>query len=606
MDDRTDEDFSQQPAIGEPGPRAGDGPRRAAPAARGLAWLAFLATLVIVYPVFLPTLSEINPWDEAAYINSGHMLVEGAWPSLAQNPASAALYGALYLIVGGSTLWMVYACALGRLALFALLWWGAYSVARRIDGLERPLVVAGLFALAPMALDMLRFPSDALFAGLAALALARGLDALAGGRARDLAVCSAWLGLATLARLDGLIVFPAAALVLLGARLRRPGLLRAALAVALPFAAVVGGAVALRFALTGDPATGVAGRTYENFESGQQLVFAGSGEGNPVIESRLEARRLFGTPEENRSSVLRAIQRNPSAYAERLTALARSLPREALHAYGIRFAVLLGLLALRGAAVLARRRQIAPLLLLAVWPAHLASAVPITLIREGHLQLPFIVVLSLAALGVETMLSDLRRGRGAALWAAALLAVMLYGVVDARIAVFYGALLLLAGAALCWALLRRVEGPAPSSAALLLILLCFGLVARGNYPAPRYPEFGRTAEAQAVTALAGLLPRGSPVASGAPGPVWAARMTYAGLASTDVPAGMSAERLLEWLAGQGVRAIYVDRSLSADLPALWGLIEPQIGAGLTRAFVAESGNLQILLLPDGAGEADPG
>ena len=129
------------------------------------------------------------------------------------------------------------------------------------------------------------------------------------------------------------------------------------MAILLPFAILVGGYILGYGFLTGDFSLGTMERTYDNFESGQQIVFPGTGEFNPVIESRLEARRLFGTPEENDYSVFNDIRRNPQEYIRRVKAALIRVPQDLLQAYGIRFTVLLFVLVGRGIFELIKRRE---------------------------------------------------------------------------------------------------------------------------------------------------------------------------------------------------------------------------------------------------------
>ena len=99
---------------------------------------------------------------------------------------------------------------------------------------------------------------------------------------------------------------------------------------------------------TGDFTIGTIERTYDNFEAGHQSIYSGEGEINPVFEAKQEARRVFGTPEENNYSVFRAIARSPSVYLQRVVSEASKLPRQVLNAYGIRLAVPLVRFAARG------------------------------------------------------------------------------------------------------------------------------------------------------------------------------------------------------------------------------------------------------------------
>ncbi len=73
-------------------------------------------------------------------------------------------------------------------------------------------------------------------------------------------------------------------------------------------------------------------------------------------------------------------------------------------------------------------------------------------------------------------------------------------------------------------------------------------------------------------------------------------MTYSAMGSTDVPKDKNDQEFLDWMVRQDIRAVYVDHSLYNSNPAVWELIKPQIGQGLERVFVAEQGDIQVLLV----------
>ncbi len=567
------------------------------------AWLGqpgvvlFLVNLFLLWPVFFPGFREINPWDEAAYINAGRALVDaGEVPGFAGNPLIALIYAVPYFLVRGSPFWLIYSDWFGRLLAFGLLWLAAYLVGRELPGPAAHLAVPGLFMVTPLAAEILSFPSDPYFVALAGLAFWRLLRFERTRQAREAAWASAFLGLAALARNDGLVLFPILAALLLLMAWRRERLRQTWLPALAPYVAIVGGFVLGYGLMTGDFRLGTMARTYDNFEAGQQVVLRRSGEINPVIEAKLEARRLFGTPEENNYSVFRAILRNPSAYLARLKAVAGSLPSDVLRAYGVRFAAPLFLLALRGIVALGRQRRWILLAAFLLWPMHLASGFVITLFRIGHLQFPFFVVYGLAAVGLGALLKDLQEGRGRRVWVGLLGALALYGWLDSKLAIFYGASVVLVASLAGHYLATRLGGGRAGLAAALLALLAGGMVLRGGYPSPRWPTIGATGEEQAVVFMTENLPRGSLVAAATPGPVLMARMRYAGLTATDVPLGRSPEAFLAWMRSQGIVAVYVDRALSGENPRLWGLIQPLIGSGLERVFLAEDGDIQVLLV----------
>jgi hypothetical protein len=567
--------------------------------------LLFLANLFLLFPLFLPNLSEINPWDEANYVNKGRELVDlGEWSNYAGNPLVSVLYALTYLPFRSSPYWLIHSDSLARVLLFSLLWWSAVLVAGRLKQPAAPAITAGLLLVTPLAAGMLTFPSDPLFAGLAALSLWQLLGYIDEPKPRHLALSSLFLGLAALARNDGLVLFPVFLLLALLLSLRARNwrsLGIAALAAILPFALLVGGYVLFYGLRTGDYNLGTLERTYLNFEAGQQVLTSPGGELNEVVESRNLAEQYFGSAEENGHSVLRAIQRNPGMYLERLSALLRSIPERLLRAYGIRFGAPLILLALRGAWELLHRKQYWLLAVLLLWPAHLLSGFAITLFRAGHLQFAYYIVFGLAALGLAALLERLLASAPRQLpdewpWLAALLAVGAWAAVDDKLAVYYG-VALFAGALLIIYLLRSaLDKQTNGLAVALLVILAGGLVLHGDYPSPERRVLGSEPREQAVLFLAETFAEGSTVAASSPGPVWMAKMQVANLTSPDVPLDRTPEAFVDWLRSQGIQAVFVDQTLSSGSPGLWALLDAQVGTGLERVFSADEGDIQVLLV----------
>jgi hypothetical protein len=180
-----------------------------------------------------------------------------------------------------------------------------------------------------------------------------------------------------------------------------------------------------------------------------------------------------------------------------------------------------------------------------------------------------------------------------------LLGLSLYGLVDGKLAITYGAIVLLIGLLLAWLAWDQMPPRPMSEGIALLLLLASGLVIRGSLPSPKIPEYGTEPAEQVLLYLVQHYEPGTAIAAGAPGMVYAARLTYVGLTDEDVPVGNSPVEFLEWLKGEHVQAILVDRSLFVDNPAVWELIQPQIRDGYERVFVSDDGDLQVLQIVNG-------
>jgi hypothetical protein len=553
----------------------------------------FLLNIFLIYSVFLPNLSDINPWDEAAYLSAGQTLIEGGeFPKLAGNPLTTVFFAFTYLPFRTSPLWIVHSVTLARLILFSMLWLGTYLVARQLSQFAPPVIAIGTFLVMPITIEILRFPTDPLFASLASLSLWQLLVYKDSGKRHHLAFSSLFMGFAALSRNDGLILFVILVILTVFLGIRKKELWRSMPFVLVPFIFLVGGYILVYGLITGDYQPGTMERTYTNFESGQQVVYSGTGEFSPVIESRLEARAIFGTPEENRNSVFRAIRRNPKEYFRRLTAVIKDLPRLVLHAYGIRFAVVLLILAGRGVFELIKRREFALLIVLCVWPLHLVTGFLITLFRPGHLQFPFYVILALSSIGLSAIITNLRSKNELSWISVLILGITVYSLVDNKLAIFYGGAVFLAGLWIVYFIETKQVGI--QKKALLMVFLIAGIIIRGGFPSPKIRILGSDPKEQAVLFIVENYLPDTTFAAASPGIVWTAKMGYAGLSSSDVPQDKSSSEFIDWLADQGIEAIYVDHDLSSGLPGIWKLIEPQIGHSLDRVFEVERGNYQVL------------
>jgi hypothetical protein len=198
-------------------------------------------------------------------------------------------------------------------------------------------------------------------------------------------------------------------------------------------------------------------------------------------------------------------------------------------------------------------------------------------------------------------LSQLSLGRERVVWVGAFGGLIIFGLVAEKLAIYYGAVILGAGGLAAVWLIRRSGSEESRWTGAFLALLVAGVAVHGNYPSPRIPRLGTIPEEQALIYMTQTLPQGSLVAAGSPGVVWAARMSYAGLASADIPLNRGPVGFLEWMRGSGFRAVYVDTTLSSENLKVWGLIADRIGAGLTPGFTAQEGDIQVLLIEDPSG-----
>jgi hypothetical protein len=562
-----------------------------------LAISLFMISLILNWSSFFPTLGEINPWDEAGYVKTGQELLQGKLPIFAGSPLTALLYAATNQIFSMSPFWLVHSVAAGRLIAYALIWLSAYLIGKRLFPLTTPIVILCLLLAAPFYIKMLRFPSDPLFMALAGLGLWQLLDFHQTKRVRPAVLAGVFIALSAAARNDGLVIF-AVALVWLAIMviLRRDRFIVVVGFVA-PFILIVGGYVLLYGYQTGRLDLGTAERTYDNFEAGQIAVYSGEEGLNAAVDAKREAQRLFGTAAENQNSVFKAILRNPAAYFVRLKRVCLELPSQIIKAYSGKWVVLLAFWTVWGGVVLLRKREWSLVLLLMLWISPFLSGFIITIFRTGHLLFPSLVVLALMAIGLSDYAQRCQNNKVFAWGLAAMLLLLLLGSLTSELVVIYAT-----GLSVVAMLLIRLGGRLRPRMSIqpafpLLLLLLVGIILHGPFPGIEKGSGELPSEEQALLAMIERLPEGARVIAGSPGVVFAANMTYLGLASTDVPVFSSANEFDQWMASQEVDAIYIDETLTVDNRVYWTLLQ-ELAGGYDVAFRDQDGRVQVWIRSD--------
>ena len=243
----------------------------------------FLLNLVLEMVHFFPTLGDINIWDEATYIKTGYeLLTRGVWPTLVGSPLTGVMYALSLWPVAGSPDFFVLGNAIARIFLFALIFFSTYLIARQLRPYASPWVMLGILFIVPVASTMYLYPSDVLFAGFSALAFWQMLAFYQDRQRHHLWWASGFMGMGMLARAEGLILIGVMLVVTLMITLRKKGWAHHLLAVLLPFVILVGGYVLVYGLATGDFDTGLAERTFNNFESGHETIYSQTGIFSPL------------------------------------------------------------------------------------------------------------------------------------------------------------------------------------------------------------------------------------------------------------------------------------------------------------------------------------
>ncbi len=375
---------------------------------------------------FFPTIRDINLWDDAAYIERGRMLAQGIFPKFSDNPLMALIFAISYIPFQHDGFWIIHTSSIGRILMFALMWTSVYLIAKQIPGIKWYVIVGAMF-VSTVSVDILENPSDSLYAGVAGLAFWQMLCYFNTRRTKHLALTSLIIGLAAMARNDGLVLFGVFGIIALFYLKSAENKLQHLAAAILPFVILVGGYVLAYGLVTGDYDLGTQERSYLAFQQGQmELTTAKPGcILGPVKCVEQEVNRLYGSSAENGNSVFRAIARNPSAYLQRLRQMFSNLPRLVHDAYGKQTFYALIFLVPLGIFALIRKKQIALLLVSLAWCLPILTYF-LTFFRAGYLRTPFFIILALASFGVLELVESLGQKRQW-LWITILLVLTVVG-----------------------------------------------------------------------------------------------------------------------------------------------------------------------------------
>ena len=565
---------------------------RVSPQALLVAALLLLNVFFVIFR-FFPTIKDISLWDDAGYINQGRTLLQGVFPKFSENPFMALLFAISYLPFQHDNFWMLHTVTVGRILMFILMWLGTCLVANQISG-PKWYIMVGLMFASTVTVDIMENPSDTFFAGLSALAFWQMLSYHNTRRVKHLALTSLFIGLAALARNDGLILFALFLITSLFYLKSSQNKLQHLAAAILPFLVLVGGYVLAYGAFTGDFDLGTQERSYLAFRQGQMELSPTDPACalGPTKCAGNAADVLYGSSAENGNSIFRAIARNPRAYLQRLVTTTSLLPGLANDAYGKRLFYAWLFLAMLGIFALLRDKKYALLALCLVWIAPLGTYF-LTFFRAGYLRMPLCVIFLLAGVGIIELVESLNNRRKW-VWLGILLFLTVVGVGRSLNYLYFSTIILLASMALgLWVTRSRSEFSYKTEL-ILMVFLAGGFIMRGGFTPPIIPVLGQIPEEKAILSLERRLPENSIVGAGAPGIPWEARMTYSPLSGKD----FLAKSPLEYytiLKKAGVKAIYVDNIVTNNTP-LWALIKPGIGKYYQLTFSGRSNSVLILLL----------
>lgn len=551
-------------------------------------WLllaVFGLSLLLVSPELMPTYLDINAFDEAKYIESGRLLLLGQPRNLAWGPLISLIYAPLHLVFGNSPNWFVLEARAGQFLLYAGLWLSTLYLALQMRRYTHPLVVAGVLFVSPGFFGVLSNPSDAVFASLSALSLAKLLAFRESGSTVDLAWGSSLLGMAILARFEGVILIP----IFVGAALFKVRVrvgVRDLAAGLMPAASIVGAYFLAFGLLTGNFGQGIGSKSYTAFVMNEPIP--GGGRPSDKYARSIE---LYGTSEENQHSVIRAALKNPRAFVNRLYLNALKAPDLYLDLFTKQFGPALGVFALLGAVSLALSHRYDLLAVFGLWalqPAVSLAFLPLHLIKQV-VYLPLVF----GAIGLSSVAANRHRlTRSLAL--ALLLLMALYGLLDYKLALTVAGLLP-AAALLLGRLGTQPSGQAGARGRVhLFLLLAAGLLLRPPFSFPNYARLGESPQEAVVHYLQEELPPNSLVLENLPLPAVAAKLREVN--DSEVPGDLeSAEALHDWLTSRQIRAVYLGSREGFDA-RVTRFLEEGMGTYFAVGFTNEDGSQRVFLV----------
>ena len=313
-------------------------------------------------------------------------------------------------------------------------------------------------------------------------------------------------------------------------------------------------------------------------------------------EGQLDARHLFGTPEENHFSVLTAIRRNPRAYLQRIVPLAKHAIQDTFSGYGWYFGLLCFAFAGRGVLDLLARKSYMLLATLLLWSAY-GVLYLVLCYQPAHLLMPFPTVFSLAAVGISAFSLHLDSRRERYFWSAGLVACAILAA--GRLGIPNGPLLatmiIFLGFWLIWLVTDWNDGVQNRRTIGCLILLSLALILMRFESPPKAQALRSGPDDKAALYLAEHFGPGTRIGAWGPGKIWNVKMEHVNM-SLDLRYIKSAEDVSEWMDQERVKAIYADDYLRTFEPSLWDILQKQANHALQVAFDAGEGVTQVQIL----------
>jgi hypothetical protein len=539
--------------------------------------IALVINLFLVAPRLMPAFGEINGDDEAKYVVSGHLLLEGYPRDLAWGPLLAVFYAPIHLLVGNSPDWFMLETWIGRFILYIFLWISIYYLALQFKEQAPPLIMVGMLFVVSAFIPIVENQSDALFVSLSALGLSKFIAYYRKGNLKDLGFASVCVGLGILCRVETIVLI--GVITILAIIYRRHAIIKAIAVALLP--ALIPLALFFTFSLLTVRSwnLGVGDKSYDSFEMNQPIQSGGI-----TQDPRHEARILFGTKAENNGSVLRAIVRNPPAFLSRILSSLKTVPLSFLTFFGKRVAPFLAFFALWGVYTLIKRRKIALLIIPLIWALHVVIA--LAFFTKHIVPQAIYIPLLLAGIGMASAFeNDLHPWERIVFLVASILFGLFSWVTNKP--AFIGAFIFISAIfiiiQLFWFQLNSNKSLLQTS---LLLLLAAGLILREPYTFLYIPDIGKSIDEQAVHYLQQSFPKNTLVLTPFSLPALAAKMNNVDFDAVP-PEIKTVDEFWLWLNQNDIRVVYVNKRYmpQSEIP---NLIEAGLGQDFTIGYVTEN------------------
>lgn len=366
--------------------------------------LVLLFNLFLVMSKMMPDLLEINPDDGAKYVESGRLLFVWGLRNLAWGPLVAFVYAPIHIFVGNSLNWFMLEVWIGNFILFGLLWISFYILARQFEKFITKFVILGLLMTTTVFFPIIENQSDALFVVMSALSLSFVMRFKEKGQLKQIWLASLFIGLGVLSRVETILLVIPLLVFSLWLNQKRKPIYKIIMSAILPVVGVLSIFFIANIINFGHPNLGMGYKSYDSFQM-NQAFFPGS----KNEQAYFRGEEIFGTEEENQSSIFRAILRNPLAIIERALASLLTVPEMYLNFFGKIQGPIILFFSLYGLYHLIRIKQKHIFLLLLIWPLH-AFVSLIFLPRHIIPQISYLFFV-LAGVGITQLISKEEKSR---------------------------------------------------------------------------------------------------------------------------------------------------------------------------------------------------